>query len=121
MKCSFFRKIWRALFSCYLRFGIRLFPLLPTFYSLILEYNAAHFITSFFEIKSGSTWPKVLLYFFRGTPKNGALGKILRQVQKPSEEKSLLRSKFVLQEYMLSFSGYYRTSGRSESLGFYVC
>ena len=119
MKCWFFRKIWRALFSCYLRFGIRLFPLLSTFYSLILEYNAAHFITSFFELESGSTWPKVLLYFFRGTPKNGVLGKILRQVQKPSEEKSLLRSKIVLQEYMLSFSGYYRTSGRRESLGFY--
>ena len=29
-KCSFFRKIWRAFFSCYLRFEICLFTLLPT-------------------------------------------------------------------------------------------
>ena len=29
-KCSFFWKIWRALFLCYLRFEIRLFALLPT-------------------------------------------------------------------------------------------
>ena len=28
-KCSFFRKIWRALFSCYLSFEIRPFALLP--------------------------------------------------------------------------------------------
>ena len=29
-----FRKIWRALFSCYLRFEIRPFTLLPTIYCL---------------------------------------------------------------------------------------
>ena len=28
----FFRKIWRAMFSCYLHFDIRLFALLPTKY-----------------------------------------------------------------------------------------
>ena len=31
-----FRKIWPALFSCYLRFDIRLFALLPTNYRLSL-------------------------------------------------------------------------------------
>ena len=31
-KCSFFRKTWRALFSCYPRFEIRLFASLPTNY-----------------------------------------------------------------------------------------
>ena len=29
-KISFFQKIWRALFSCYLHFEIRLFAVLPT-------------------------------------------------------------------------------------------
>ena len=29
-KCSFFWEIWRTLFSCYLRFEIRLFALMPT-------------------------------------------------------------------------------------------
>ena len=29
-KCSIFRKIWPAFFSCYLNFEIRLFALLPT-------------------------------------------------------------------------------------------
>ena len=32
-KCSFFRKTWRALFPCYLRFEIRLFALLQTIFS----------------------------------------------------------------------------------------
>ena len=29
-----FRKIWRTLLSCYLRFGIRPFALLPTSYAM---------------------------------------------------------------------------------------
>ena len=36
-KCSLFRKIWRGLFSCYLRFEIRLFDLLMTNYSAHLQ------------------------------------------------------------------------------------
>ena len=39
-KCSFFCKIYRALFSCYLRFEIRLFPLLQAqcMWNKILEH-----------------------------------------------------------------------------------
>ena len=37
-KCSFFRKIWRALFPCYLRFKIHLFTFLPTNYSFVILF-----------------------------------------------------------------------------------
>ena len=40
------RKIWRALLSCYLRFEIRPFALLPTIYLKLLVRSYLHCLTS---------------------------------------------------------------------------
>ena len=57
-----FRKIWRTLFSCYIRFKIRVFAILPMIH--VLKYKVMQ--TKFFNVyeKSVSHCIQIVVYLF---------------------------------------------------------
>ena len=71
-KClGFFRKIWRALFSCNTRFEIHLFVLLPTHCKCLIGSKLRLLRLSFNSVSANPTkWSNTLKLFFGSLPPN---------------------------------------------------